>query len=1113
MAKSYRERIGELLELVQKPLAAYGIDRLKARYGEDWRQGAFDALGDRRHGHTADDPREWDIQAWLNFYIGSWSGFFAEVLSPADRSRVFELKEFRNQWAHMGNFDFDKTYRAYDYGQLFLESINSPVSEKVAAVKEELQREKFSKPTKKAVVRIKTNPQGALKPWRSVAVPHEDVQKGTYSSSEFAADLWEVYKATIGDPGAHVSDEYRDPRTFFGRTYVTEGLGALLRAGLKRLNGQGGEPVVQLQTNFGGGKTHSMLALYHLMSGISPQDLSGVDEFLVRENLSVPKGVRRAVIVGNKIEPGSVTRKNDGTEVRTLWGEIAWQLGGKTGYEMVRSADEQATNPGDALTALLKRFAPAVILIDEWVAYARQLYNRQDLKACGSFDTQFTFAQTLTEAAKIAGGVVLVVSLPESKTELGSEAGEETLDRLRTVVGRVESTWQPATRTEAFEIVRRRLFKDAMDTNAVAETVRAFQELYRNNPDHFPPRVREGEYLQHLKHTYPIHPDLFDSLYKTWSVIPGFQQTRGVLRLMAAVIHSLWDGGDTGLMIMPGMVPLDDSSVRTEFTKFLGTGWNNIIDSEIDGSDSIAAQVDRENSALGELGAARRAARTLFLATSPLGKSSNPGIDRRAMKTGCVQPGEKPAAFGDAAGYLSARSVHLYSEDDRFWYSEQPTLRRLAEDRKAAMEREDLLASLEETLRKPPHQERGDFARLHVAPRSPGDVADEDRVALVVLPPGEIHTRGDDQSAARAMARSILDSRGAAPRINKNMVVFVAADAVRLEELLDAVGWVKSWSGIIHQIDQGHPSMSGVTRGQAESARAELERARSLVQARVPETYRWMLLPSQRDPGKPIEIAEHQITGDRPVGLKATQFLANKQWLMAQMDGPALKVEMDHVPLWGNGGYVSVAALCEYFARHPYLPRVASRETVLEAIRDGVASLTWNPQTFAWAEGFDEATGRFLKLTAGEQPDRTILDGGIVVKPDIAQEQLDQEARERKEIEQREGEHGVPVSAGDQPPNVPEIEGGGPQPLPFQATELPKKRFFGSVKLDPHRASTQMGTILEEVIGHLNAAGAQVEVSLEIESRLPAGFSDQVRRVVSQNATDLKFDQVGFEEE
>ncbi len=168
----------------------------------------------------------------------------------------------------------------------------------MARQKEDLQRERFSRPSKKTVVRIKSNPQGALKPWRSVALPHEDVQKGTFSSSEFAADLWEVHKAVQGDSGARVSKEYRDPYTFFGRTYITEGLGSLLRAGLKRLKGSGGEPVIQLQTNFGGGKTHSMLALYHLTGGeVAAQDLPGVDQFLSAEGLSVPKAVRWAVIV------------------------------------------------------------------------------------------------------------------------------------------------------------------------------------------------------------------------------------------------------------------------------------------------------------------------------------------------------------------------------------------------------------------------------------------------------------------------------------------------------------------------------------------------------------------------------------------------------------------------------------------------------------------------------------------------------------------------------------------------------------------------------------------------------------------------------------------------
>ena len=243
------------------------------------------------------------------------------------------------------------------------------------------------------------------------------------------------------------SDEYRDPREFFRRTYLTESLRRLLEGAARRLAGKGSDPVVQLQTNFGGGKTHSMLALYHLFSGIAPGKLEGMDEVLAGTAVDTLPAVRRVVLVGNRISPGNPVEKPDGTVVRTLWGELAYQLGGRDAFERVRADDEQATNPGDALRELFNEYGPCVVLIDEWVSYARQLHDEGDLPG-GSFETQFTFAQALTESAKLTGNCLLVISLPASDTsdsssphteaddaEVGGIRGRSALDRLRNVLG------------------------------------------------------------------------------------------------------------------------------------------------------------------------------------------------------------------------------------------------------------------------------------------------------------------------------------------------------------------------------------------------------------------------------------------------------------------------------------------------------------------------------------------------------------------------------------------------------------------------------------------------------------------------------------------------------
>src|SRR5712671_3509459 len=260
--------------------------------------------------------------------------------------------------------------------------------------------------------------------------------------------------------------------------------------------------------------------------------------------------VKRVVLVGNKISPGNPVRKPDGTLVRTLWGELAWQLGGRKAFDRISADDEKATSPGDVMRELFNEYGPTLILIDEWVAYARQLHEQNDLPA-GTFETHFTFAQALSESAKLAKNCLLVISLPASDTagsphtqaddvEVGGERGRAALDRLRNVVGRVETSWRPASAEEGFEIVRRRLFEPIADPALFKDrdvVARGFADLYRTQQAEFPPECRDADYEKRIKAAYPIHPEIFDRLYTDWSTLIKFQRTRGVLRLMAAVIH------------------------------------------------------------------------------------------------------------------------------------------------------------------------------------------------------------------------------------------------------------------------------------------------------------------------------------------------------------------------------------------------------------------------------------------------------------------------------------------------------------------------------------------------------------------------------------------------
>jgi predicted AAA+ superfamily ATPase len=232
---------------------------------------------------------------------------------------------------------------------------SAPQTEEIEKMKMELLRTRFedqrrSEVRRAAVTPVEGRPAGGLKPWREIVTPHLDVASGRYQQAEFAADLWQVYQ------GEGV-DEYKHPVEFFRRTFITDGLRQLLVRAIRRLKGQSGDPVVELQTNFGGGKTHSMLALFHLFSGVSAADLPGVETLVKEAETGVVPGVKRAVLVGTRISPGQPSKKPDGTTVHTLWGEMAWQLGGKDGYALVAEDDRKATNPGDALTKLFNKYA------------------------------------------------------------------------------------------------------------------------------------------------------------------------------------------------------------------------------------------------------------------------------------------------------------------------------------------------------------------------------------------------------------------------------------------------------------------------------------------------------------------------------------------------------------------------------------------------------------------------------------------------------------------------------------------------------------------------------------------------------------------------------------
>ncbi len=1102
MAMTNHERVGKGLDLLRAGLGPF-VER-EIRQAVQTRELDADLL--RRY---ADDPAlprrssEWDAALLLKLMWETWNEVFRLILGRTDRSLVSELRDHRNRWAHQAPFSTDDAYRALDSAQRLLTSISAPQARELDDLKQELLRLRFQEQARgerrRAARSAATGAEAAgLKPWREVVTPHQDVASGRYQQAEFAADLWQVYR---GEGAA----EYRDPVEFFRRTYLTESLRWLLAGAAQRLAGGGGNPVVQLQTNFGGGKTHSMLALYHLFSGVSPSELPGGDE--VRQDAGVPQlpAVRRVVLVGNRISPGNPFPKGDGVEVRTLWGELAWQLGGAEAFARVAADDRHATSPGDRLRELLVDYGPCLILIDEWVAYARQLHDRADLPA-GSFETQFTFAQTLTESARAAGNCLLVVSLPASESgdspheladdaEVGGPRGREALSRLSNAVGRIDTAWRPATAEESFEIVRRRLFQpfQAAQFRARDVVARGFCELYRTQEQEFPKECREAAYEQRLKAAYPIHPEIFARLYSDWSALAKFQRTRGVLRLMAAVIHHQWEQGARSPLILPGDLALDDGRVQAEMTRYLDDNWAPIIETDVDGADSLPRRTDAENSNLGQHAAARRVARAIFLGSAPAAGAAHRGIDDLRVKLGCMLPGEPSTVFGDALRRLATAGTYLYEDSGRYWYDTQPTVTRLAEDRAEQMRRNrdridmEIMNRVRADLRK-----IGDFSRAHAFPESAQDVPDELDARLVVLDPEYPYVRGGG-SKAETQAQAILESRGSAPRIYRNTLVFLAADTNRLQDLDEGVRRFLAWSSIVDEREN-----LNLAPQQVRQAEAQRKAATKAVNARLPETYRWLLTPKQEDAQAAMywDAINLGVEGEYALAVRASKRFMSADGMITGYAPTMLRMEMDRVPLW-RGAHVAVAQLADDFGRYLYLARLHDPQVLLRSISDGLALMSWELDTFAFADDYDEEEGRYRGLRYQE---RITFAGpeapGLLVKPEAARAQLDKEQPD----------------AGPKPPDPsPDRDDDAKPPPP---PPRPLKRFHGAVPLDALRAGSQAGRVAEEVIAHLAGLhGAKVNVTLEIEAEFPDGFPDAVRRAVTENGRTLNFTDHGFEHE
>lgn len=932
-----------------------------------------------------------------------------------------------------------------------------------------------------------------MKPWREIAVPHRDVLEGTFQQSEFAADITAVHTGKA-------SREYQEAVAFFDRTFITEGMRLLLTQVAQRIAGKGGEPVIQLQTAFGGGKTHTMLAVYHLATRkCALSDMAGIPEIVERAGLMDLPQARVAVLDGTAHAPGQ-SWKHGKQQINTLWGELAWQLGGSEGFALVKESDAAGTSPGkEILRELLTAFAPCVVLIDELVAYIRQFPEGQKLSG-GTYDSNLSFVQALTESAKLVPNAIVLASLPESDVEAGSQRGVAALRALEKTFGRVQALWKPVATEEAFEIVRRRLFEPVRDTQERDAVCRAFADAYIAEGAKLPAETQERRYHDRLVHAYPIHPEVFDRLYEDWTTIDGFQRTRGVLKLMAKVIFRLWKDGNADLLLLPGSLPLQDGSTRNELTYYLPAGWDAVVERDIDGDRAETTELESKETRFGQVGAARRVARTIFLGSAPSSvatKVSIRGIDRARVILGCLQPGQSSSVYSDALNRLSDRLHYLNSSGDkgqdttRFWFDTRANLRREMEDRKRRFDdstevRGRIADALSHSVGTATF-----FDGVHVfTPHS--DVPDDGALRLVVLSPERWFSRDESRPSTDAVLEW-MQNNGSKPRHRWNRLLFLAADHASLARLNDAARIALAWGSIVDDVRDGRLNIDLLQKKQAEK---EYETAKEVLPRAARECYKWLLCPAQDTPqAKPSVEAFALNTGGGSVSRELERIATENELVITAWSPIHLRAKLKEF-YWKEGQPTALAAtFWDDSLRYLYFPRLKNRDVLAKAIVDGAGSKDF------FGTAYGESEGKYEGFRFGDK-DVQIYDTLLLIEPSAAKQYEDARAAERAAASSAPS---GPIPAGGQPLIPGAASGNGPASVTIRPQSLlAPKLFHATADVPPSTAKMRLVQIADEIVSLLASdPDASVRVVVEISATFPNGVKDPVKRAVSENANSL----------
>lgn len=879
-----------------------------------------------------------------------------------------------------------------------------------------------------------------MKPWYELITPHRDIREGRLDEAVFHADLGDVANQTA-------PDDYNDAYLFFKKTYLTQGLENLLHRVHSTLTEGEGSSVVQIQTPFGGGKTHALVTILHYL-----RESEEIKELLPS---GVPPLIAPVVaIAGNHWNPVE-GMTSEGITRRTFWGELAFQLAGKEGYEVFQENDESRISPGKAkIRKFLEEQQPFVLLFDEILEYVNRALDDKKYqtreKTGVSLGTQtFSFFQELTEAVALIPRGMMIVTLPSSYLEDFSDETEESLARLGKIFGRLESIETPVQDEEVYEVVRRRLFEvETLQKGKMREVVHRYYQTYQNNHDELPPDLIDLDYRNKMELAYPFHPGVIDILYTKWSTFTTFQRTRGVLRLLANVVEELYQSETKIDLILPGDINLNKPSIRQEFLKHIGPEYEGVIGSDIAGHEAKAQSLDQSNRHWNHL--AERISTAIFY-HSFRGDDSEKGTGLSYIRLAVMRSDTMPALVTDVLQKLTQLLWYLNSSNGKYYFSNIPNLNRMIMDKKELFN-ESFWPEMKEIIKK----EIGDRFRSYLWPENADGIPDNRDLKLIILSPED----SDDKIPAW------IERKGETFREYKNTLFFALADTAAFASLREDIKKVMALEEIQSLIRSGESELP-------EDKQADVQRQKHAI---------------ERDYSYNVRRMYHNLhLGDREIDLgnptTGAESLSNWYWRELTSDDVGAILTQLHYrflvsKFLSDNERVDISVLLNQFYKEPQLPVPSDPGVVARAIQLGIKD-----GAFGLIEEIEgELTKETLKFKTDLPLDWITFDPGTY---------LLEKSRSQEIWEELQTEQAPP------PPEFPDLDDSGEDQgttdLELDDVDTAEENLYHRIHLVISRIpASRIADINRGVLLPISRSVGDFEFTIELDVQSDEGISESV---------------------